>query len=222
MKYVYQELGTRSDLAAVPVWVTENNVDSDYPDANGNSTCNPAQKFVTDPRGTDAFFAAWRPYAFSQLGKAGNESLNHWTYSGDQQFGEVDGNGNPYLSYWVDKTLAALYAPTATLQAPKILTLNATDTSTVETLATEDSDGKVIVMVVDRAADAANPDNGPGDPRTVVVDLSSLGGFSAASVLTIDGSTNVATGPVSTAVTPSQRMSLTLNGYGVAWLMLTP
>jgi hypothetical protein len=56
----------------------------------------------------------------------------------------------------------------------------------------------------------------------VVVDLSSLGGFSAASVLKIDSSTNVATGPVWTAVAPSQRMSIALNGYGVAWLMLTP
>src|SRR6266480_185534 len=30
LQYFYQELGTRADLANVPIWVTENNVNADY------------------------------------------------------------------------------------------------------------------------------------------------------------------------------------------------
>ena len=97
VQYFYQELLTRPDLASVPIWVTENNVDSDFPLPNGASSCNPAQPFVADPRGSSAFFAAWRPYVFSQLGKAGNQALYHWTFTGNKQYGEVDGDGNPYL-----------------------------------------------------------------------------------------------------------------------------
>jgi hypothetical protein len=105
VSYFYKELKTRPDLADVPVWVTENNVNADYAASNGMSTCNPNQVFVDDHRGTSAFFAAWRPYVFSQLGKVGNQALYHWSYDADQQYGEVDGNGNTYLSYWVDQTL---------------------------------------------------------------------------------------------------------------------
>jgi len=103
VSYFYQELKLRPDLANVPVWVTENNVNADYSNAQGNSTCNPSQKFVADQRGTSAFFAAWRPYVFSQLGKVGNQALYHWDFDADQQYGEVDFNtAKTYLSYWVD------------------------------------------------------------------------------------------------------------------------
>jgi hypothetical protein len=220
--YFYKELQTRSDLASVPVWVTENNVNADYQGANGMSTCNPGQVFVDDHRGTSAFFAAWRPYVFSQLGKAGNQALYHWAYSGDLQYGEVDGSNNTYLSYWVDKTLETLYPSTAASPGPKILVLNATDTSSVETLATEASNGTVTVMVADRAVDAPTDNNGKGDPRTVIVDTSNLGNFNAASLLTIDAATSASNGPTGVGVTPAERMTITLQGYGVAFLTLTP
>jgi hypothetical protein len=68
VSYFYQALQTgaktSANLANVPVWVTENNVNADYEGANGMSTCNPGQPFVDDHRGTSAFFAAWRPYVF--------------------------------------------------------------------------------------------------------------------------------------------------------------
>ena len=90
VQYFRQEFATRPDLGDVAVWVTENNVNADYDSGNGYSACNPTQKFVTDQRGTSAFFAAWRPYAFSQLGKAGNQAIYHWDYPADAQFGEVN------------------------------------------------------------------------------------------------------------------------------------
>ena len=222
VSYVYKELQKRADLAGVPVWVSENNVNADNAASNGMSVCNPAQEFVIDPRGTSAFFAAWRPYVFSQLGKAGNQALYQWDYSGNQQYGEVDSNGSPYLSYWVDGALSSIYRSTPTSPGPQILELTSTDTSSVETLATRGANGTVNIMVVDRAVHAANDNNGNGDPRTLVVDLSSLSPFSAASLLTIDANTNVSTGPSTVRVTPASRINITLPGYGVAFLSLTP
>jgi hypothetical protein len=218
--YFYQELRLRPDLANVPVWVTENNVNADFGNPQGNSTCNPTQIFVNDHRGTSAFFAAWRPYVFSQLGKAGNQALYHWDYDADQQYGEVDFNSaNKYLSYWVDYYLAR-YFPSP--PGSNILIVNTTETTTVEILATRNDDGSVVVMVANRAVHSTSDDNGPGDPRTVVVDISSLGAFSSATQLTIDAATDPMNGPASAAVTLAPRMTVTLNGYGVTFFELKP
>ena len=222
VSYFYKELQTRPDLKDVPVWVTENNVNADFEGANGKSTCNPNQVFVDDHRGTSAFFAAWRPYVFSQLGKVGNQAFYHWSYDADQQYGEVDGSGNIYLSYWVDQTLKSLYPSTPSAPGPKILELTATETTTVETLATENADGSVVVMVDDRAVASPTDNNGSGAARTVVVDLSGLGSFSSASLLTIDAATSASTGPAAASVTPASRMTVSLPGYGTAWLVLKP
>jgi hypothetical protein len=223
VKYFYQQLATRPDLAGVPVWVTENNVNADFSDQNGNSVCNPSQKFVADQRGTSAFFAAWRPYVFSQLGKAGNQALYHWDYDADAQFGEVDfGTANTYLSYWVDFWLAKMFPSTPSSPGPDILQLTVTETSTVELLATKNSDGSVVLMVADRAVRSSTDNNGPGDPRTLILDVSSLGTFATATALTIDSSTSAGNGPAAMSITPAKKMSVTLGGYGVTFLTLKP
>ncbi len=221
VQYFYAELGKRADLAGMPVWVTENNVNADY-NNNGTSACNPGHAFVTDKRGTSAFFAAWRPYVFAELGKAGNQALYHWAYAADQQYGEVDGNSNTFLSYWVDETLTQLYPTAPTDPALEILKLDATESSSVATLATRNADGQVVVMLVDRAVHAASDNNASGDPRTVIVDLSGLGSFSAASQIVLDASTSAASGPLPVFLPPASRMTVKLNGYGVAFLVLKP
>ncbi len=221
VNYFYAELSKRPDLAGVPVWVTENNVNADY-NNNGKSACNPSQTFVTDKRGTSAFFAAWRPYVFAELGKAGNQALYHWAYAADQQYGEVDGSNNTYLSYWVDETLTELYPAGPTDPELEILNQDVTDSSSTETLATRNADGQVVVMVVDRAVHAASDNNGSGDPRTVIVDLSGLGSFSAATQITLDASTSATSGPLPLFLPPASRMPVTLNGYGVSFLVLKP
>jgi hypothetical protein len=222
VSYFYKELQTRPDLANVPVWVTENNVNADYEGANGMSTCNPNQLFVDDHRGTSAFFAAWRPYVFSQLGKVGNQALYHWAYEGDQQYGEVDPSGNTYLSYWVDQALAHLYPSTPASPGPDILELSATDSTTVETLATKNADGSVTVMLDDHAVASPTDNNGSGAARTVIVDVSSLGNFSSASLLSINAASSASSAPVAASVTPAARMTVSMAGYGVAWLVLKP
>jgi hypothetical protein len=223
IKYVYQELGTRTDLKNVPIWVTENNVNADYDNGNGTSNCIPTQTFVADSRGTSAFFAAWRPYVFSQLGKAGNQALYHWVYDADAQSGEVDYNtGSTYRSYWVDYWLGQMFPSRPGSPAPDILQLLVTDTLSTEILGAKNGDGSVVVMVVNRAVHATTDNNGTGDPRTVIVDVSALGTFSGATSITIDANTNTTSGPASLNITPAQKISVTLGGYGVTFLTLKP
>ena len=221
VKYFYQELKLRSDLGSVPVWVTENNVNADFADASGNSTCNPTQKFVLDLRGTSAFFAAWRPYVFAELGKAGSQALYHWDYDSDAQFGEVDySSGNKHLSYWVDDWLAKLYP--ASPAAPDILALTVTETATVETLATKNGDGSVLVMIADRAVLSPTDNNGTGDARTVVLDVSALGSFTSASQLDIGRTSDLTSGPQPSPIALAPKLTVTLPGYGVSFLSLKP
>ena len=223
INYVYQELRTRADLANVPVWITENNVNADFPNPDGTSNCNPTVKFVSDPRGTSPFFAAFRPYVFSQFGKAANQALYHWVYAADTQYGEVAFNtGSTYLSYWVDYWLAQMFPSTPTSPGPDILQLSVTETSSVEILATKNSDGSVALMIVDHAVHASTDNNGTGDPRTVIVDVSALGTFSSGTSITIDETTSATNGPAAVSITPAQKISLTPGGYGVTVLKLKP
>jgi hypothetical protein len=217
VRYYYQELRSRPDLANTAVWVTESGVDSDYQDANGISHTN-GGLFAVDPRGASAFYAGWRPYLFSQIGKAGSQGLMHWSFSDDRQYGLIDEASNAkYLSYWVEYWLLRKFPP-----GPDILTLNATETSTVETLATRNADGSVVVMIANHAVHAANDNNGTGDPRTVVVDVSALGSFATATQLTIDANTDTVAGPAETPLTLAPRMQVVLGGYGVTFVTLSP
>ena len=220
IQFFYTEINTNPALANVPVWVTENNVNADFDAGNGISACN-GTTFVTDQRGSSAFFAAWRPYVFSQFGKTGVQALYHWDYDADAQFGEVDYNtGALKLSYWVDYWLGRTFPTTA---GSKLLHYSASDDAELEILPVINSDGSAVVMVANRAVNApATDNNGPGAPRSVLVDVSALGTFSSGSLLTIDANTSVAAGPTATAVTPAAQMTVTLNGYGVAFLTLQP
>ena len=67
------------------------------------------------------------------------------------------------------------------------------------------------------------PDNnGPGDPRTVIVDVTALGnGFSATQLILQSGS-DLTKRPQPMTRSPSPKLSVTLNGYGTAFLHLAP
>ena len=216
----YTDMAANPSLASVPVWVTENNVNADYDAGNGMSACNPGQKFVIDPRGTSPFFAAWRPYVFSQLGKAGIQALYHWDFDADQQFGEVIyATDTIELSYWVDYWLGRSFPATA---GSNLLDYTSTDYGDLETLPVINSDGSVVIMISDHAVSSPSDNNGPGVPRAVLVDVSALGKFSSASLLTIDNNTSVPNGPAAVSVTPAPQMVISLDGYSVAFLTLTP
>lgn len=217
---IYTQLNTNPALAAVPVWVTENNVNADFEIANGMSMCSPTQKFVTDTRGSSPYFAAWRPYVFSQLGKAGVQALYHWDFGADKQYGEVDYNTDTLqLSYWVDYWLGRSFPPGAGSQ---VLQHTSTDDSGLETLAVLNSDNSVVVMIANHAVDTSTDNNGPGVSKTVAVDVSALGSFSSANLLTIDLNTSVANGPSATSETVAPKITIDLNGYSVGILTLKP
>jgi hypothetical protein len=218
VQYLYSQLATNAKLANVPVWILENNVNADYEAANGMSTCNPGQKFVSDTRGSSPFFAGWRSYEYSLLGKAGNHALYQWSFPGDAQYGEFNSaTGQIQLSYWVDYWLSHTFASAT---GGQILSVGNTDTGDVEVLAVKETNGQTVVMVSDHGVANANDNNGAGVPRTVLVDVSALGSFTSATEVTIDKNTSATAGPTAQTVTPAGQMQVTLGGYGVAFLVL--
>jgi hypothetical protein len=216
---IYSLLRTNPMLTNVPVWVTENNVNADFDKGGGISACN-GNAFVTDQRGSSAFFAAWRPYVFSQLGKAGVKALYHWAFQGDKQYGEFnDSSGSVQLSYWVDYYLARMFPSTA---GSNLLDFTSTDTSDIEVLPVRNTDGSAVVMIANYGVASSSDNNGKGVARTLSVDVSALGSFKTATLLVIDANTNVSTGPTPMSVTPTSPITISLGGYGVAFLKLQP
>jgi hypothetical protein len=178
----FARLSQSASAADAQVWVTESNVNSKAPNGSG---------FVNDLRGTDAFFAAYRPYLFSQLGKHKNRVLYHWDFTAgnieggtnpdtDPQNAEVDfTTGNRLISYWVDYWLANLF-PVATLPAGTSLYILPLETpgdagvvpldslaqanDNVEVLAVQNSTTQsVVVMLVDIAPDGVEQEGGSTD-----------------------------------------------------------
>jgi len=218
VRYIRSQLATNPTLTNVPVWITENNVNADYAASNNLSNCNPGQTFVHDVRGSSAFFAAWRPLMFSQVGKAGAQALYHWDFPSDVQYGELDDQtGKTRLSYWVDYWLSRMFASPP---GANLLAFNSSDTTDLETLAVRNDDNSVVVMIANHAVASPIDNNGPGAPRTVSLDLSSLGTFSTASLLTIDSATDVINGPTAASIAPNSPIQVMLNGYGVAFVKL--
>jgi hypothetical protein len=77
-------------------------------------------------------------------------------------------------------------------------------------------------MMANHAVHAPSDNNGDGDPRTVIVDVSALGTFATATQLTIDGNTDTVNGPAEVAITPAARITVSLGGYGVTFVTLHP
>ncbi len=221
LRYVYRALETNLQLRGTPIWVLENNVNADFVNDRGQSTCDPTQTFAEDPRGASAFFPAWRTYEFSRFGKAGVQALYHWVFNGNTQYSEYNTEDTPphlQLSYWTDYWLGR-YFPSAT--PTQILTTNNPDPPDVEMLATRDSDGTVTVLVSNHAVSNPVDTNGKGRHRTLILDLTALGRFTRVTELTIDSDTDTTRGPTEKNIMPSPRMSLSFNGYGVTFLTLS-
>ncbi|HEV2699027.1 MAG TPA: hypothetical protein VGU90_13605, partial [Terriglobales bacterium] len=179
---IYNNLSTNAALTSVPVWITENNVNADFDAGNGMSACNPGKAFVTDKRGSSAFFAAWRPYVFSQVGRAGAQALYHWDFDADAQFGELDfGSGQAQLSYWVDFWLGQMF-PAGSNQ--ELLQFTNSDNGNFEVLPVKNADGSVIVMISNHAVAFSSDNDGDGLRAKVSLDVSALGNFASASLVT--------------------------------------
>ena len=92
----------------------------------------------------------------------------------------------------------------------------------METLATKNPDGTFVVMITDRAVHSSSDNNGTGDPRTVVIDVSALGNYSSLSETTLDSTTSLTGGPTSLTLTPAPKLSVNLAGYGTAFIHIKP
>jgi uncharacterized protein (TIGR03437 family) len=226
---IYSQLAGNPNLAGVPVWVTENNVNADYDIGNNMSACNPGQTFVTDVRGTSPFFAAWRSLVFASLGETGAQALYHWSFGVDQQYGEIDPSANPYLSYWVDYYLSHwLPSPPGqdilqtTASGCCLWIYNGGNPMGLDThtLAARNPDGSVVILLSNHAVATATDNNGGGLVRDFMLDLSALGAFTSATLLHLDSSTPL-TGPVLEQMTPAAQMQVVLEGYGAALLRLS-
>ena len=229
---MYQDMARSPALTNVPVWITENNVNADY-NNNGISACNPPLPFVLDTRGSSPFFGAWRSLVFQQLGEVGAQALYHWSFGTDQQFGEVTSTGTSQFSYWVDYYLSHwLPSPpgqdilqTTTSGCCQISSLTTWQGGgglqyDTQTLAARNVDGSVVILMSNYALSASEDNNGPGLARTFALDLSALGSFSSATLVTLDSATP-ATGPVPQSLAPGAQMQVTLPGYGAALLRLS-
>jgi Glycosyl hydrolases family 39 len=211
-------LTANASLANVPIWITENNVNADFNAGGGMSACNPGQTFVTDQRGSSAFFAAWRPYVFSQVGKIGASALYHWDFDADAQFGEVDfSSGQTQLSYWVDYWLAQMF-PSATGQ--QSLQFANSDDADIEVLPIINLDGSVVIMISNHAVASPTDNNGTGLTAKVSVDVSALGSFTSASQVMIDASTSPTTKPAAVTISAQSPITVNFTGYGVAFIKL--
>src|SRR5260370_13214548 len=217
IQFFYSEMATNPALASVPVWVTENNVNADFDKGGGISACN-GSPFVVDRRGSSAFFAAWRPYVFSQFAKAGVQALYHWDFDADAQFGEVDYNtGGLQLSYWVDYWVARMFP--ASSGANILQSTNPGDTE-IEVLAAQNPDGSIVIMLANHAVNASSDNNGSRAPRTIGIDVSALGSFHSGSLLTIDATTRATAGPALTSFALSRHTGGALGGHAVTFLTL--
>lgn len=215
---IYSNLSVNAALTSVPVWITENNVNADFDAGNGMSACNAGQAFVMDKRGSSAFFAAWRPYVFSQVGKAGARALYHWDFDADSQFGEVDfSTAQLQLSYWVDYWLGQMVPAAAGQQ---LLQATNSDSADIEVLPLLNSDGSVTIVISNHAVASANDNNGSGKTAKITLDVSALGAFNNASLVTIDSTTSPSTGPSPVSISPASPITLSLNGYSSAFIKL--
>ena len=221
LQYLYRELRATPQLRATPIWILENNVNADFIDDHGQSTCDTTQTFEQDPRGASAFFPAWRAYEFSRFGKAGAQALYHWVFNGNTQYGEYNTEDTPprrQLSYWIDYWLSRYYPPDAPAQ---ILTTTNPDPANLEVLTTRDPTGAVTMLISNHTVSKPTDNNGKGRPRTITLDLTGLGEFTRATRLTIDTNTDTTKGPTPQEITPTRRMTLSFTGYGVTFLTLS-
>jgi hypothetical protein len=214
---IYSYMTANAALANAPVWITENNVNADFDKGGGISACN-GTPFVTDKRGASAFFAAWRPYVFSQVGQVGARALYHWDFDADAQFGEVDfSTGQTQLSYWVDYWLARLFPSGA---GQKSLQFTNSDDADIEVLPVINTDGSLVIMISNHAVASPNDNNGTGLTAKVSLDVSGLPSFTSASELMMDANTNPTTGPTATSISAASPITVNFSGYGVAFIKL--
>ena len=211
--YIRTTMDANVSANGTPIWITENNVNADYDKGNGVSACT-GGPYTADVRGTSPYFAAWRPYVYSQMVQAGAAGIWHWSFYGGTQYGEYADDSTAYLSYYVDFMLSHLYGQSSM----EVISSTVTEPNRLEVFAAQDPYGKRVIMVVNRDVAGSTDNNGPGVPKTVLLDLNNLGTYTTVRLTAIDKNTGPY-GPGTTEVIPTNGiLPLTFPGYGVQFI----
>jgi hypothetical protein len=109
-------------------------------------------------------------------------------------------------------TLRQLF-PFSSVASPTVLGTTVSDPA-LQVFATRYSDGSYVIMLRDSGS--------ASEPHTVIVDVSALGDYSSVSQLTLQSDTDFTNGPQPTTLSPAPKLSVTLKGYGTAFLHLIP
>jgi hypothetical protein len=186
-----------------PMWITEMNVNADW-------------GMDTHHRPWNEFAAGWWASAFTELAPLNVAKLDHYNVVENPQFGLLDyDTGNPYLAYWILKTLNAGFPFNC-----QRLSATSPDTLQIETTAVRKPNGQITVLVADRKVDPANPRAGHGLPLDINVVLNGITP-TAITLTQIDVTTNPVTGPTTVNLPPASPVSLHFPGYGLALLTIT-
>jgi len=217
---VRQIMNTSSTTAGKELWITENNVNCDFAGPGGVDSDFPNRQYIPDPRGTSAFFTAWRPYVFSVAVKNGANALHQFYFASSTQYAEVDQfSGEYYLSYWVDYELASAFNG---LSNAKILQTADDSSVGIDTLAVQGEGGDLILLVSNHAVNKSNDINGAGSARNVVIDMSAFNTFNSGTLVQIDGKTDLVNGPISQQIAATKLLNITFSGYGTAIVHMYP
>jgi hypothetical protein len=240
----------RVNRTEVPIWITQNQVNSDTPTVDGGSGHGEGMPaFQADPRGTNAFFAAWRPSLFAALGKVGNRFLGQWQHTAgrcpaldagcstlasadtDRQNAEIDYvSGAKYISYWVDAALAQKLPPGGVLT--KLTVVPSAAPTELRALASWYRSGPhetLVIMIINQTPLNASSTVGVGGRASAIVDLrpfltmkpSALGSWSATE-LSIDTGTDLQLGPKEAAISLGPGwVPVVFSGYGVVFITLS-
>jgi len=187
----------------VPVWITENNVTQTTPSAVVQQLQLPSEVRNGYAR-QQSFLCRMAFPVFEQLGERARKPYTTG-FRSDQQYGEIGSpsGGPPYttqLSYWVDYYLSHWFP-----SPPGQVILQTTTTGCcvpslangwegspfsfdTQTMAARNPDGSVVVLMSNYSLSKSNDDNGPGLSRTFALDLSALGTFASATLVTLDAS----------------------------------
>jgi hypothetical protein len=200
----------RSKYPTTPIWLTEVNVNADW-------------GADTRKRPWSEFAAAWWGSLFAKTAPLGAELIHHYNVVEGPQFGLFDDQtGNAFMSYYVIMLLNKTFP-----QGSTILSSSST-VGDVLSLAVRKPNGDIGIMVVNRQLVSNTVKSGcgvGGVPVTVTVNLSGLnassGSLEQLDKTNINCTSNAAIAPAVQTINPTQPLTITFPGYGLAVLNIT-
>lgn len=193
----------RARYPNIPIWMTEVNVNADW----GNDALH---------RPWNAFGAAWWATTFQQVAPLGVGLINQYDLVDSPQFGLIDDQtGTPRLPFWEIMLLDQGFP------AGSHILSSTSSQSGILSLAVQQPNGTISVLVINRQLNSASAKGGPGVPATIQVDLQGITP-TAITLRQIDSATNPSTGPATETLAANYAPLVSFMGYGFAVLTIQP